>query len=157
MRQFELLNDPEQARIRGLNARLASVWTSIPGIIQSFNATHQTAVIQPAIKAIRFDIDGVGTDIALPLLLDCPVQFPSGGGFTLTFPVDAGDECLDAVKKTNKWDASLNKEGIGLTPSMEYAENACADDVVVGFDDILPFLNEQGKKQLADFRSELPK
>ncbi|MCL9653139.1 hypothetical protein L2088_00345 [Pseudomonas protegens] len=29
-----------------------------------------------------------------PLLLDCPVQFPAGGGCTLTFPVAKGDECL---------------------------------------------------------------
>ena len=30
----------------------------------------------------------------LPLLLDCPVYFPSGGNCTLTFPVQPGDECL---------------------------------------------------------------
>jgi phage baseplate assembly protein gpV len=30
----------------------------------------------------------------LPLLVDVPVIFPRGGGFTMTFPVRAGDECL---------------------------------------------------------------
>jgi len=32
--------------------------------------------------------------VALPLLLDCPVVFPRGGGCTLTFPVAEDDECL---------------------------------------------------------------
>ena len=30
----------------------------------------------------------------MPLLLDCPVHFPSGGGHTLTFPLATGDEVL---------------------------------------------------------------
>lgn len=94
MRKFELLNDPQEADVRASNARLANLWTSIPGIIQSFNAAQQTAVVQPAIMAKQFDINGVAKDVALPLLLDCPVQFPSGGGYTLTFPVAQGDECL---------------------------------------------------------------
>lgn len=38
--------------------------------------------------------DGEKQAAKLPLLLDCPVVFPRGGGCTLTFPVKAGDECL---------------------------------------------------------------
>jgi hypothetical protein len=37
---------------------------------------------------------GFPEPIALPLLTDVPVQFPGGGGFYLTFPVNKGDECL---------------------------------------------------------------
>lgn len=94
MRQFELYVDPHEQSVRQLNGRLAQLWTAIPGIVQSFNATEQTVVVQPAIRAVLFDINGKPTNVALPLLLDCPVQFPAGGGFALTFPVKAGDECL---------------------------------------------------------------
>src|SRR5690606_4330979 len=33
-------------------------------------------------------------ELRIPLLLDCPVVFPGGGGVTLTFPIKPGDEAL---------------------------------------------------------------
>lgn len=72
----------------------AGVWTALPGIIQSFNAAKQTCVVQPAIQGRVQAPDGSFSWVTLPLLLDCPVFFASGGGVTLTFPVVAGDECL---------------------------------------------------------------
>lgn len=94
MRQIELTHDPQQTLVQALNGRLASVWTALPGIVQSFDPTKKTAVVQPAIRMYQFDVNGVSTPVDLPLLVDCPVQFPGGGGYTLTFPVAAGDECL---------------------------------------------------------------
>jgi hypothetical protein len=94
MINFELTNDRQEGDTRALNAFASNLWTSIPGIIQSFNAAQQTVVVQPSIMMKQFDINGVAKDVALPLLLDCPVQFPSSGGYTLTFPVAKGDECL---------------------------------------------------------------
>jgi hypothetical protein len=35
-----------------------------------------------------------GTTIDIPDCQDVPVHYPRGGGFVLTFPVKAGDECL---------------------------------------------------------------
>lgn len=64
--------------------------TALPGIVQSFDAAKQTARVRPAIK--RVWVDEGPKD--LPDCVDVPVQFPRGGGFVLTFPVAAGDECL---------------------------------------------------------------
>ena len=94
MRQIELTQDPQQVLTQALNARLAAVWTTVPGIVQSFDPAHQTAQVKPAIRALKFDQDGNSTPVELPLLVDCPVIFPSGGGYTLTFPMALGDECL---------------------------------------------------------------
>jgi hypothetical protein len=94
MQPWEIFDDPRERAAKQMNARLAKVWTAIPGIIQSFNAAQQTVVVQPAIRAVTFDMLGQPTNVPLPLLLDCPVQFPAGGGYTLTFPVAPGDECL---------------------------------------------------------------
>lgn len=94
MRPFELLADSEEQAARAFKSRQAGIWTALPGIIQSFDPVKMTCVVQPAIKAVLFAQDGSASDVALPLLLDCPVQFPSGGGFTQTFPLKEGVECL---------------------------------------------------------------
>jgi len=93
MRQQQLIGDPHNNAITEFNDRQSGIWTAIPGIIQSFSAEHMTCTAQPAIMAKLFN-DGTVTDVALPLLVDCPVQFPAGGGCSLTFPVASGDECL---------------------------------------------------------------
>lgn len=65
------------------------------GIIESFDATDQTCSVKIAIKQIQnIAPDGTRFFAEKPVLLKCPVIFPSGGGFTLTFPIAAGDECL---------------------------------------------------------------
>lgn len=75
----------------------AGLWTALPGIIQSFSGGGDfplTCAVQPAIKVLVRQQDGSIVSTPLPLLVDCPVQFPSGGNCTLTFPVAPGDECL---------------------------------------------------------------
>lgn len=81
----------------GIESRLKDLHTSMPGIIESFDASTQTASIQPAIKRIFKSNDGQTELLVpspLPLLINVPIQFPRGGGFSLTFPVKKGDECL---------------------------------------------------------------
>lgn len=86
--------DDEELLRAALEAHQTGVWTALPGIIQAFDVTSQTATVQAAIKISVPLQDGTYQSQALPLLLDCPVQFPGAGGFALTFPVEAGDECL---------------------------------------------------------------
>ncbi|WP_186211647.1 Gp138 family membrane-puncturing spike protein [Burkholderia gladioli] len=75
-------------------AQRADLWTALPGVIESFDAGAQTCTVQLAISVqVRAD-DGSLSSEPLPLLTDCPVQFPSGGNCTMTFPVTRGDECL---------------------------------------------------------------
>lgn len=93
MKQIERHNDPLLALETCLAGFQTKVW-ALPGIIQSFLPEAMTCVVQPAIEAFITDEQGKQMSVALPLLLDCPVQFPSGGGCTLTFPIQPGDECL---------------------------------------------------------------
>lgn len=90
----ERAGDDQLAFLAALDGRQAKLWTALPGIIQSFNAATMTVTVQPTIMGVYRKPDGTTQAVQLPLLLDVPVQFPAGGGFTLTFPVVNGDECL---------------------------------------------------------------
>jgi hypothetical protein len=94
-----------------LDGRQVELWTAAPAIIQSFDPLSQTctAYIATRVKlsatqfqAAKFQFqpgmfienqDGTAW-VTIPLLQDVPVVFPSGGGFTLTFPVAKEDEAL---------------------------------------------------------------
>lgn len=151
MNPFELLADREEQEIRAFKSRQATIWTAIPGIIQSFDPVTMTAVVQPAIKAVVFQENGNATDVPLPLLLDCPVQFPGGGGFTHTFPVADGDECLVvfASRCIDAWFASG-----GIQSQVELRMHDLSDGfVLLGFRSVprvLANINMTG----SEFRSD---
>ncbi|WP_339054007.1 Gp138 family membrane-puncturing spike protein [Arsenophonus endosymbiont of Crataerina pallida] len=67
---------------------------AMPAIVQSFDASKVTCVVQPAIKGALTDTKGNSQSVNLPLLVDVPVVFPRGGAVTMTFPIKSGDECL---------------------------------------------------------------
>ena len=77
-----------------LRANQSTVWTALPGIVASFDPVRLTCEVRPAIMAEVRDARGKPSWAELPLLVDCPVQFASGGGVTMTFPVAPGDEVL---------------------------------------------------------------
>lgn len=82
---------------QGIEARLLDLHTAMPGIIVSFNSATQLCAVQPAIRRIMKVDDGeqeILTPVDIPQLINVPVNFPSGGGYSLTFPVSAGDEVL---------------------------------------------------------------
>ena len=81
----------------GVETKLKELHTSMPGIVESFDPVTQLASVQPAIKRIFVTQDEdveILTPTDLPILINVPVIFPRGGGFSLTFPVKKGDECL---------------------------------------------------------------
>lgn len=83
---------------QAFDAQKLSIFTGLrvamPGIIQSFDPDAVTCTVQPAIYGQKVGEDGKATSEAIPILPDVPVVFPRGGGCTLTFPVNPGDECL---------------------------------------------------------------
>lgn len=81
-----------------IDSALSQVNTSIPGVIQSFNPATQTGTVQCAIN--RTDSE-TGDDVKYPLLVDVPIVCPSGGGYSLTFPIESGDDCLVCFSQKN--------------------------------------------------------
>ena len=90
----ELIGNKFANQLMDFHRNQANIWTQLPGIITSVNLVNMTAEVQPAIKTRYFKEDGTTTDMQIPVLLDCPIIFTSGGGVTFTFPINVGDECL---------------------------------------------------------------
>lgn len=94
MDRRERTDNPVEAIRAALEGMQADMWTALPGVIESYDAERQTCTVQPAIRGKVEAPGGAVNSVVLPLLVDVPVVFPSGGGFTLTFPIAPGDECL---------------------------------------------------------------
>lgn len=94
MDRRELIEDFQLTLINFLSGWQKELWTALPAIIQSFDPVAMTCTAKPTVRIpIQQGSDPVQW-VEIPLLLDVPVFFPSGGGYTLTFPVTAGDEAL---------------------------------------------------------------
>jgi hypothetical protein len=94
MLQIERSNDKEEALRVALKGLSASLWTALPGIVESYDPAKGTCRVQPAIKGrVRADV-GTYSFVTLPLLTDVPVIFMGGGQFVATFPIQSGDEAL---------------------------------------------------------------
>lgn len=92
-----LLNDHIEAQTLVLNGRQATIWTALPCIVTKVNFATMTLECQPAIQGTVTDENNVTVNINLPVLVDVPIVFPSAGGFTITFPLKAGDEVLVVI------------------------------------------------------------
>lgn len=94
MNRLERGNFPEEVWLSAFAASQGALWTALPGIVQSVNFSKGTVEVQPSIQARITAPDASKTWVDMPVCVDCPIVFPSGGGFTLTFPIAAGDEVL---------------------------------------------------------------
>ena len=90
----QLQNDQEEAMRLALDGRQSTIWTAMPCIITSIDFSKMTLAAQPAIQGTVEDESGNKTVVNLPLVVDVPIGFPSGGGFLITLPIAAGDEVL---------------------------------------------------------------
>lgn len=101
------------------------------GTIQSFNAVTQEVEVEIAFTQVTStSVTGVQTYATYPLLLNVPVLFPCGGGFTLTFPITVGDECVVLFndRQIDAWLAS----GAGLPPPTSRAHDLSDGIAIVG-------------------------
>jgi hypothetical protein len=89
----QMTGDISQQLLSIIENRLKHVHTALPAVIKSYDPNKNTAIVQPGVKRIWVSPTATKA-VALPVVPDVPVIFPSGGGYTMTFPVAAGDECL---------------------------------------------------------------
>lgn len=84
----------ETAQTRAmLDAVARSMYFALPCIVVSVDYARQTLVAQPAIRE-NLILDGVKTPVEIPELPDVPFFVYSGGGYCITTPIKAGNDCL---------------------------------------------------------------
>lgn len=84
-----------------IDSKLKDIHTALPAKIISFNKAKQVADIQIVQKRLFTD----GTEELYPPLIDVPVQYLRGGGFSITFPLSSGDSGLlvFAERSLDEW------------------------------------------------------
>lgn len=71
-----------------------SIRVAMPGIIEQFNPSTQTATVKPCINDRIINKDGKTEWIELPLIMDVPVQISQCKEFAITLPIQPGDFCI---------------------------------------------------------------
>lgn len=127
------------------------VHTSLIGVVDKFYPETQTCDVTPIQPVKKITEDGsnvIYEDVTYPLLQDVPVQFPAGGGFTLTFPVKRGDECLLIFNQRSiaEWaksnDGGVQESGSRMTYSMDDAIAIVGINASRTVGSTLPSINE---------------
>jgi hypothetical protein len=129
-----------------MTSHQSELWTAMPASVVSYDPATQTCVAQVMIKLSRQlqqpIVDANGQNVYsvlvdIPPLQDVPVLFPSGGGYTMTFPIQQGDEvlvvfssrCMDAWWEYGKdQDAKGNVTG---RPQMELRMHDLSDGFAI--------------------------
>jgi hypothetical protein len=84
---------PEAIRL-AISSQLVEFRVSLPGRVESYDASKVRANVKPLIKRGYFDEERQRQVESFPVIPDVPVCFPGGGGSRLTFPVKSGDIVL---------------------------------------------------------------
>lgn len=119
------------------------ILTHYPGKILAFDPVRQVAKVQVMREQYSNTLHSLYTEYEFPILQDVPIQFPQGGGYCLTFPVSAGDNCLLEFcdKGISTWlyegKGKIGKFSSGI-PKADYFRSYNINDAVchVGFNPI---------------------
>ena len=110
----------------------STIHVSLPGKIESYDATEQKADIKPLLKRPLVASDGTELESeSLPILMDVPICFPRGGGgmggFCITWPLAPGD-LVHLVFVERSIDQYLDKNGEETDP-LDYRMHNLSDAV----------------------------
>jgi len=101
---------------------------SMTATILSYDTTTQLVDAQPTTRIYQ-SVEGVEVPLALPAFTQCPVAFPTGGGYTFQFPLTPGDEVL-VVCCSHDIDAWLTS-GLRDTVPTSRRRGSLSDAVVI--------------------------
>ena len=83
---------PEEVFHKALSNLSFEMRVAMPGIVQSWNPTTQTASIKLSLRE-KLNIDGNPSWTEIPLLVDVPLVTLKGAGHLIATAINEGDEC----------------------------------------------------------------
>ncbi|WP_314283021.1 Gp138 family membrane-puncturing spike protein [Haemophilus sputorum] len=113
------------------------IHTALPAKVVDFNPKNQTATLAVQITQILTD----GGTVQIPPLVDVPVAFPRGGGFAVTFPLNAGDEgiaifserCIDGWWQSGRASEPMDYRQHDLSDAMFIPSICSVPNAIDGF------------------------
>jgi hypothetical protein len=72
----------------GVSAMVGEINTSMPGVVVSYDAGRNRAVVRPALPRMLAD----GEALEAPTIAEVPVLWPTAGGAVFTMPLKEGDQ-----------------------------------------------------------------
>lgn len=104
----------------GIGAALAGVHVALPGRVVTFYGDTQTVDVEVAVQvpAASADQEGALEWDSIPTLAGVPVCYPSGGGFSLVFPLAPGDPVMLVFSDvaTGEW---FDSDGAGTVRPLD--------------------------------------
>lgn len=73
-----------------IKSTLAGVRVSMPAYVTSYDRERACVTVQPVMRDTYAD----GTSEVLPPIPNVPIRWPVGAGFSMTHPIDVGDEVM---------------------------------------------------------------
>lgn len=86
----ERVQDFNDVLIKIIRKEVGNIHTSIPAIVEEYDASKPTVVVKPLIRKLYDD----GDTLAMPRIYNVPVVFPRTNNFSFTFPISKGDQVL---------------------------------------------------------------
>ena len=129
MDRRERWDDLTEIHHTGVERHLDRVWTAMPVAITEDTPDGHIVKLQPTIKGQQRDPkDGTIKHVEMPIITEVPIQYSSGGGFTITHPIKKGDEGL-AVFASRCIDGWWDKGG--LQPSLDARKHNLSDAIYI--------------------------
>lgn len=98
-----------EALQRARETRELEIHTCMPGTVRSFDLETQTADIELGTRQVLPGVDDDSEDTTqdYPILPSVPIEYPGGGGFRLSWPLEVGDTGLVVFSESdlNAWRA----------------------------------------------------
>lgn len=107
---------PEEVFQKALSNLSFEMRVAMPGIVQSWDSTKQTATIKLSLRE-KINIDGNPQWTEIPLLVDVPLVTIKGAGHLIATAINEGDECW-VWFADGCFDASWQSSGVQNQPDL---------------------------------------